>query len=98
MGDGWSIDSRKPHISNATGLEVCTYHVQKAALANSASLFSVHFGRIELSTREGIKTYLVDQMSELRNSMVCLQLRLEVRRGLLLPALSRSVALTAGLK
>ena len=81
MGDGWSIDSRKPHISNTTGLEVCTDHVEKAALANSGSLSSVHFGRIVLSTREGIKTYLVDQMSELRNSMVCLQLRLEVRRG-----------------
>ena len=81
MGDGWSIDSRKPHISNATGLEVGIDHVEKAALANSGSLFLVHFGRIVLSTREGIKTYLVDQMSELRNSMVCLQLRLEVRCG-----------------
>ena len=80
MGDGWSIDSRKPHISNTTGLEVCTDHVEKAALANSGSLSSVHFGRIVLSTREGIKTYLVDQMSELRNSMVCLQFKLEVRR------------------
>ena len=81
MGDGWSIDSRKPHISNTTGLEVCTDHVEKAALANSGSLFSVHFGRIELSTREGIKTYLVNQMSKLRNSIVCLHFKLEVRRG-----------------
>lgn len=81
MGDGWSIDSRKPHISNVTGLEVCIDHVEKAALANSGSRSSVHFGRIELSTREGIKTYLVDQMSELRNSMVCFQFKLEVRRG-----------------
>ena len=80
MGDGWSIDSRKPHISNTTGLEVCTDHVEKAALANSGSLSSVHFGRIVMSTREGIKTYLVDRMSELRNSMVCLQFKFEVRR------------------
>ena len=81
MGDGWSIDSRKPHVANTTGLEVCTDLVEKAALVNSGLLFSVHFGRIELSTREGIKTYLVDQMSELRNSMVCLQFKLKVRRG-----------------
>ena len=55
MGDGWAIDSRKPHISNATGRESCTEHVEKAALATSGSLFSVNSGRIELSLSEGKK-------------------------------------------
>ena len=55
MGDGWAIDSRKPHISNATGRESCTEHVEKAALATSGLLFSVNSGRIELSLSEGKK-------------------------------------------
>ena len=55
MGGGWAIDSRKPHLSNATGREFCTDHVEKAALATSGSLFSVNSGRIELSLTEGKK-------------------------------------------
>ena len=55
MGDGWAIDSRKPHISNATGREFCTDHSEKAALTTSGSLFSVNSGRIELSLSEGKK-------------------------------------------
>ena len=55
MGDGWAMDSGKPHISNATGREFCTDHIEKAALATSGSLFSVNSGRIELSLSDGKK-------------------------------------------
>ena len=37
----------------------CTGHVEKTGLATSGSLFSLNFGRIELSFGCGMDTYLV---------------------------------------
>jgi len=54
------------------------YHIQKAALTTSVSLFMVNSKRIEVSFGAGMKTYSVSHVFELRNSMVWHQFQLEV--------------------
>ena len=46
------------HTSNAFGWDFCTGHVEKAGLATSGPLFLRNVGRIELSFRWGMDTYL----------------------------------------